>query len=146
MSLEYSLKAKYSAPCSIFFLCGVADTGESFASPLFSGMWTNGRLLGIDPQWCEFDSRHSLMKKINVNLDALHRRILNPDSTFPTERHKIAWEVAQYFDEPYGMWVRYIRDSRLFTGEIWHEWYELRRKQFTKRQKVRMFMATLYPH
>ncbi len=67
-------------------------------------------------------------------------------SDFPSFEHFIAWELAIYFNEPYGFWVRKVKTTFLLPGQVEHEFKVLQtRKDYTRREKAKLLMATLFP-
>lgn len=73
-------------------------------------------------------------------------------SKFPTEKHQLAWEISKYFNENYSQWVRYVKNSYLWTGQIRYEFNRLKSLNFhpnglavSRNDKVKMLMKILYP-
>lgn len=97
---------------------------------------------------CErFDSSTLGMKKIdtsNYEQVLLNRSLVPPE--FPSLKHKIAWDIAEYLGEPYGFWVRMVGSTTLWAGQIEHELDNLRRKGFPRTKRAKMMMKYLFPN
>lgn len=88
-------------------------------------------------------------------IKATFHKEIKPDpvlSKFPTEKHQVAWEISKYFNENYSQWVRWVKDSYLWTGQIRYEFNRLKALNFhpnglavSRSDKVKMLMKILYP-
>ena len=89
------------------------------------------------------------MKPLSSSLDTAYKNLTTPKkevSDFPSFEHFVAWKIADAFNEPYGFWVRKVKTTWLLAGQVEHELEVLLSKgAFTRRQKAKMLMATMFP-
>lgn len=65
------------------------------------------------------------------------------DDNFPSPKHEYAKFLADYFNERYSDWKNYLLKSPLSVWEIEKEFNNLAVKNYPKREKMLMLMATL---
>ena len=74
---------------------------------------------------------------------SIKRIISHANGDFPSYAHEVAWMLCEYFEEPYGFWVRNVQYAKLNPGQIKYEFEQLQGKGFTRRQKAKMLMSTM---
>ncbi len=84
------------------------------------------------------------MKDLRDNLEGYIEKLKSrQQGDFPSYAHEVAWLLAEYFQEPYGFWVRNVLYSKLNPGQIKYEFEQIQGKGFTRRQKAKMLMSTM---
>lgn len=83
------------------------------------------------------------MKTLKENLEGYLDRMKTRQSDFPSYAHEVAWEICQYFDEPFGLWVRNVQYASINPGQTLDEFRNLMKKPFTRRQKAKMLTSTM---
>lgn len=84
------------------------------------------------------------MKKIDPTKFSF-RGSSSEDAQFPSFDHKVAWKIAVYFNEPYNVWVRHVKNSFRLAGQIESEFEYIKGRKVGERQRVRMLMAYMFP-
>lgn len=85
-----------------------------------------------------------VMKDLRDQLSGYMDRLKTREpGDFPSYEHEVAWILAEYFQEPYGLWVRNVMYSKLNAGQIKYEFEQLLSRPFTRRQKAKMLTSTM---
>lgn len=91
----------------------------------------------------------NMIKKIDLKTEAYLNTLKERGKMrcdFPSPEHELAWKIAEYFNEPYAFWVRKVRGTNLLLGQVERIFFGLMKRDFKKKQMVRMLMADLFPH